>query len=164
MDTWLTRLRALDVRLLAAVAAALMLIVGVMWVVPTTPTSNSFTFDLARRGLSDARPIELDEAVQGNLVDGSDADFYRIDPSHGAHWLDIHMMNGSATLIPGIWIIDSAKKVIQDQTAEYVRRPGANIDVSLLAQPDMTYYVTVFGQRNTTGPYTLTVSQRTSGQ
>jgi hypothetical protein len=74
---WFDRIRALDVRLFAAVAAALMLIVGVMWVVPTTPNSNSFTFDAARRDISDARPIELASTVQGTLVDGSDVDFYR---------------------------------------------------------------------------------------
>src|SRR5262249_51200428 len=95
-ETWWSRIRGLDIRLVAAIAATLLLVIGVMWVVPTTPTSNSFTFDATRRKLSDARAIEPGKPVQGNLVDGSDADFYRIDPPQQAVWLDVHLTNGSA--------------------------------------------------------------------
>ena len=157
---WFDRIRALDVRLFAAVAAALMLIVGVMWVVPTTPNSNSFTFDAGRRDISDARPIELASTVQGTLVDGSDVDFYRINPLETPSHLDVRMTNGSAKLIPGLRIIDATKNVVQDKSEEYLRRPGAGIDSTFVAQPSMTYYIEVFGQRNTSGPYTLTVTRR----
>src|SRR4030095_16341978 len=152
---WFDRVRALDVRLFAAIAAALMLIVGVMWVVPTTPHSKSFTFDAARRDMSDARPIELASTVQGALVDGSDVDFYRINPTESPSHLDVRMTNGSVKLIPGLRILDATKNVVQDKTEEYLRRPGAGIDSTFAAQPRMTYYIEIFGQRNTSGPYTL---------
>ncbi|PYS33210.1 MAG: hypothetical protein DMG14_32345 [Acidobacteria bacterium] len=159
-ETWFGRVRSLDVRLLAGAAATLLLIIGVMWVVPTTPSSNNFTFDTARRGISDARAIELSKPVEGNIVDGSDMDFYRIDPLQSSYRLDVHMMNGSAKLVPGLRIFDATKSLIQDKTLEYVRKPGADIDCSFLAESNITYYVQVFSQRNTTGRYTLTVTVR----
>ena len=147
----------MDVRLLAAIAATLMLVIGVMWVVPTTPNSNNFRFDIPRRGLSDARPIEFAKPVQGNIVDGSDADFYRIGPLQGSLRLDVRL-DASAKLIPGLFIVDGAKNIVQEKTAEYVRSPGASISSSFPGQPGMTYYFQVFGQRNTTGSYALTVT------
>ena len=159
-DTWFGRVRATDVRVLAAIAATLLLIIGVMWIVPTTPNSNNFTFDTARRGMEDARPIELATPVQGNIVDGSDADFYRIDPLSSSFRLDVHMTNGSEKLIPAVRIFDATRSLVEEKTVEYLRTPGVNVDCSFLAQSRMTYYVQVFSQRNTTGRYTLTVTMR----
>src|SRR5262249_27764328 len=122
--------------------------------------SNSFIFDAARRGISDARPIELAKPVEGALVDGSDTDFYSISALQSSFRLDVHLMNGSAKLIPGLRIFDRTKNLVQDQAAEYIGKPGTSIDCSFIAQSNMTYYVQVFGQRNTTGPYTLTVTVR----
>jgi hypothetical protein len=155
---WLDRIRALDVRLLAAIAATLLLIGGVMWVVPTTPDSNSFTFDTERRSPSDARLIEPGSSVRGTLVDGSDTDFYRFGPFQAAKQVKLHLMNGSAELIPGLRVFDAARTLIADQTIDYVRKPGSDIDCSFSARPNITYYVQVLGQRNTTGPYTLTIT------
>jgi|SRR5262245_11980536 len=159
-ETPFARIRALDVRLVAAIAATLLLVIGVMWVVPTTPNSNSFTFDTSRRGISSARLIEFAKPVEGAIVDGSDADFYEIKQVQNPARLDIHMSCGAASLIPALRIFDGTKNIVQEKADEYVRRPGADINFSFLAQPNMTYYIQVFSQRNTTGPYTLTVTVR----
>ena len=160
-QTLFQRMRAIDLRIWAALVATLLLIGGVMWVVPTTPESNSFTFDSARRGIESARPIAMDQPVQGSLVDGSDADFYRVDSvGPAAVQIDMHLTNGSAKLIPGLRVFDSAKNLIVEKSSEYVRSPGTDIDCSFATKPDMPYYVQVFGQRNTTGPYTLIVTAR----
>src|SRR5262249_46371955 len=158
--SWLGRILELDVRLLASVAAALLLIVGVMWVVPTTPNSKSFTFEKARRGMSDARPIEVGQSTEGHIVDGSDEDFYRIDPLNASFRLDVRMKVGSPKMIPGLRIFDSSRNLIEDKTTEFLRQPGADIDCSFLAQSNMTYYLQVFTQRNTIGPYALSVEVR----
>jgi hypothetical protein len=159
-DTWFGRLRSLDVRVWAAAAATLMLVVGVMWVVPTTPNSKSFTFDTSRRNISSARPIELGTSIEGNLVDGSDTDFYRIGPLQAPSDVDVRMTNVSAKMIPGLLIFDGTPSLIQDKTAEYLRRPGAEIQSSFTAQANITYIVQILSQRNTAGPYTLTVTAR----
>jgi hypothetical protein len=159
-ETPFARIRALDVRLVAAIAATLLLVIGVMWVVPTTPNSNSFIFDTARRSISNARPIEFGRPVEGAIVDGSDSDFYQVKPVQKPARLDVHMSCGAANLIPALVIFDTSKNIVQEKTDEYVRRPGADIDFSFPAQSNMTYYVQVFSQRNTTGPYTLTVTVR----
>jgi hypothetical protein len=153
------RIRALDVRLLAAVAATLLLIIGVMWIVPTTPSSNSFTFDTDRRDFSSARALEFAKTVSGSIVDGSDTDFYEVGPVPGSFRLDVHM-TGSEKLIPALRILDATKTLIQEKSVEYVRQPGANIDTSFSAHSNTAYYIQVFSQRNTTGSYTLTVTQR----
>jgi hypothetical protein len=157
--TPLERLRALDIRLVAAAAATLMLVVGVMWVIPTTPNSNSFTFDTSRRSTSGARPIKFAETVSGAIVDGSDTDFYEVGAAPSALHLDVRM-TASDKLIPGLRIFDATNRLVQDKSMEYVRQPGANIETSFLAKSNMTYYVQVFSQRNTTGPYTLSLIPR----
>jgi hypothetical protein len=159
-ETWFGRIRSLDLRLLASIAATIMLVAGVMWVVPTTPNSNSFVFESDRRGLANARPIDLGKPRQGSIVDGSDADFYRIGPLQSASEMDVLMTNGSAKMIPGLRIFDGERGLLQDKTAEYLKKPGADIESSFKAEPNRTYYVQVFTQRNTTGTYTLTMTPR----
>ena len=158
--TFFERLRNLDIRVWAAIGAAILLIGGVMWIVPFTPDSSNFTFDTSRRDVAQARFIELGTPVPGNIVDGSDADFYRIKPAPSAVRMDVHMANGSKTLIPSIRIYDTTKNLVVEKSKEYVKSPGVDLDCTFLAQSRMTYYVEVMSQRNTIGPYTLTVSVR----
>jgi hypothetical protein len=158
--TLFDRLRTMDVRIWAAISAALMLIVGVMWVVPTTPESNSFRFETDRRGFSGARPIALDSTVQGALVDGSDVDFYRLDPLPKATHLNVHLANGSNKLIPAIRVFDARSNLVIEKGDDYVRSSGIDADCPFLAQPSTTYYVQVLSQRNTSGDYALTITAR----
>ena len=151
---------AVDIRLLAAIGAALLLVAGVMWVVPTTPDSNNFKFSSARRNMSDARPIEIGAQTEGRIVDATDADFYRITPLQSSYRLDVRMKSGSPTMIPGLRIYDAAQNLIQDKAPDYQRRPGSEIEASFLAQSNTIYYVEVFTQRNTPGPYSLIVNRR----
>jgi hypothetical protein len=153
--TWLARIREIDVRIWAAAGAALLLIGGVMWVVPTTPESTNFTFENTRRDISHARPIEMAKPIDGKLVDGSDIDIYRLDPIAGGLEVHVHIDSSSTTLIPALIVYDSAKNTIGEKQS-----PGGNLDYSFLAQPNMTYYVQVWGRRSTTGPYTLSISTR----
>ncbi len=86
----------MDVRVWASIGAALLLIAGVMWTIPTTPDSNNFKFETVRRDISQARPIEIAKPIQGKIVDGSDTDLYRIDPAPGFGRLEmsVHIDNG----------------------------------------------------------------------
>jgi hypothetical protein len=143
------RIRKIDVRIIASAAAALLLIVGVMWTIPTTPESNEFTFDAARRTLSNATPIEINQPIAGQIVDGSDIDFYRIRSGKDGQLLQIHVGKDSGTLLTALDVYDADKKLV-----------GEKLDgnYSFVAQPNATYYIQVSGQRSTTGDYTLTVS------
>ena len=159
-DTWFRRIRKLDIRLWAAAAATLMLVAGVMWVVPTTPSSKTFTFETTRRSMEHALQLEFGTTAGGTLVDGSDTEFYRFGPIQDAVRIDVHMANRSPKMIPGLRIFDETRNLIQDQTEEYVRRPGANIEFSFMAESNRTYFVQVLSQRNTIGEYSLTVEAR----
>jgi len=142
------RIRKIDVRIIASAAAALLLIVGVMWTIPTTPESNEFTFDAARRTLSNATPIEINQPIAGQIVDGSDIDFYRIRSGKSGQ-LQIHIGKDSGTLLTALDVYDANKKLVGEKLVG---------DYSFLAQANATYYIQVSGQRSTTGEYTLTIS------
>jgi len=151
---WFAGIRTIDIRLIAAAGAALLLIGAVMWTIPTTPDSNSFTFDQPRRDFSSARPLEINKPVQGRIVDGSDADYYRFRSGSGGR-VQIHVRNDSGTLIPALDIYDTTKKLIDEKL-------GAGD--SLLAQANTIYYIQISGQRSTTGPYTLIVNDSADSQ
>jgi len=161
MVSWFERMRSWDIRVWASIGASLLLIAGVMWTIPFTPDTTNFTFDTTRRDIANAHEIQIDQPLNGQLVDGSDTDFYRIAPLPGAVRLDVHMGNGSTKLIPALRVYDSAKNIVAEKSKEVLRTPGANLDCSFIAQSDRTYYLQVLSQRNTSGPYTLTVSVRT---
>ncbi len=155
------RIRSWDIRIWAAIGASLLLIVGVMWTVPFTPDATNFTYETRRRDLANARPIELDQAVNGQLVDGSDTDFYSVPPMQSSVRMDVHLANGSQKLIPAVRVYDTAQNIVVEKSKENLQHPGSNIDCTFLADSNRTYYVQVSGQRNTSGPYTLTVTVRT---
>jgi hypothetical protein len=161
MVSWFERMRSWDIRIWASIGASLLLIAGVMWTVPFTPDATNFTFDTSRRDVASARIIELNQPIQGQLVDGSDTDFYRIAPRQSSVRLDVHLANGSPKLIPALRVYDTSKNLIVEKSKELLKTPGANLDCTFLASSNRTYYVQVFGQRNTSGLYTLNVSVRT---
>src|SRR2546426_2276745 len=105
---WFAGIRTIDIRLIAAAGAAVLLIGGVMWTIPTTPDSNSFTFDLPRRGFSGARAIEINKPDQGKLVDGNDIDYYRVRSRPRGRFY-IHVSTESAKLAPAPHIYRAAK-------------------------------------------------------
>ena len=142
------RVRKTDVRIIASVAAALLLIAGVMWTIPTTPESNNFTFDSARRNLSNAKLIEINQPIAGQIVDGSDIDYYRIGSGPGGNFR-VHVAKDSGTLLTALDVYDANKTLIEEKLGS---------DSSFIAQPNATYYIQVSGQRSTTGDYTLTVT------
>src|SRR5437879_2276244 len=109
-DTLLARVRKIDVRIIAAAAAALLLIVGVMWTIPTTPESNEFRFDAARRNLSNAKSISLNQPLSGQIVDGSDIDYYQISSEPGGP-IRIHVAKDSGSLIPALDVYDTNQKL-----------------------------------------------------
>src|SRR2546428_9801539 len=151
---WFAGIRTIDIRLIAAAGAAVLLIGGVMWTIPTTPDSNSFTFDLSRRDFSSARPLEINKPVQGRIVDGSDVDYYRFSSRSGGRF-QIHVRSDSGTLIPALDIYDATKKLIDEKLSA---------DDSLVAQPNTVYYIQISGQRSTIGPYTLIVNDSPDSQ
>jgi hypothetical protein len=154
------RMRSWDIRIWASIGASLLLIAGVMWTVPFTPDASNFTFDTNRRDVANARLIDLGQRIDGQLVDGSDTDYYRIAPLKASVRLDVHMANGSQKLIPALRVYDSSKNLVVQKAKEYLKSPGADLDCTFLAESNRIYYVQIFSQRNTTGPYGLTVSIR----
>jgi hypothetical protein len=161
MSSIFDRIRSWDIRIWAGIGASILLILGVMWTVPFTPDATNFTYETRRRDLASARPIELDQVVEGQLVDGSDTDFYSIEPQKAAVRIDVHFVNGSPKLIPALRVYDTSQNIVIEKGHEYLQHPGANVDCTFLAESNRRYYVQILGQRNTSGPYNFTVTVRT---
>ena len=152
--TWFERLRGLDVRLLAAIGACLLLIVAIVVTLPKGPDSSNVVLDPVPPGhdMFHAKAIELDQAIEAN-IDGKDTDFYRVKLIGARGYLRVHISH-STTLIPGVRIYASDKNTVGEY---YFDDAGANVDYPFLAQPDTTYYLQIWGARGTIGTYTLTV-------
>jgi hypothetical protein len=158
LAAWFARIRTMDVRILAAIGATLLLVFGVMWTVPTTPSSDRFTFDASRRGISSARPLAIDGPIDGRLVDGSDTDYYKLNPT--ATPVRIHLrVSPASSLILGLRVFDSTGNLIVENPTDHVPSPGGDIDGSFQAHPGTIYYVQVFSHRNTTGSYRLNATE-----
>ena len=152
--TWFERLRGLDVRLLAAIGACLLLIVAIVVTLPKGPDSSNVVLDPVPPGhdMFHAKAIALDQAIEAN-IDGKDTDFYRVKSIGARGYLRVHISH-STTLIPGVRIYASDKNTVGEYRFDHA---GANGDYPFLAQPDTTYYLQIWGARGTIGTYTLTV-------
>ena len=72
--------------------------------------------------------------------------------------MDVHFANGSPKLIPALRVYDTSQSIVVEKSREYLQHPGSNADCTFLAESNRIYYVQILGQRNTSGPYTLTVT------
>ena len=99
--------------------------------------------------------IPVGKAIEADIMDGQDSDFYQIKTA-AAGTAKVSLENRSTTLQPGIAAYDANKSAIgqrEDGTA------GANLEYSFPVQPNLAYYVQVYGHWHTSGSYTLTVTQ-----
>jgi hypothetical protein len=130
------RLRDVDVRLLGAIAAALLLIFGVEFSLPNGPDSSNLTFDPApRRDISHAKPIEIDKSIESKITSAKDTDFYQLKSMGTGGYLSVHIGNESKTLIPELRVYDSNKNTIGET---------GDLDYPFLAQANATYYLQVW--------------------
>jgi tetratricopeptide (TPR) repeat protein len=101
-----------------------------------------------------AHKIELGQAVEANIMDSDDTDFYSFQsPRSGT--VAIYIENRSSTLIPALTTFSSDKR--NTGFAPDVRTGGANLRHTMAVQENQTYFLQVWSQASTSGKYTLTV-------
>ena len=101
-----------------------------------------------------AKPIAIGKPVEADIMDAQDTDFYQIR-TVAAGPARVSLDNRSTTLQPGIVLYDAQKSSLgqrEDATA------GANLEYAIPVQPNLTYYVQIYGHYHTGGAYTLTVN------
>ena len=101
-----------------------------------------------------AKPIAIGKPIEADIMDAQDTDFYQIR-TVAAGTARVSLDNRSTTLQPGIVLYDAQKSSLgqrEDATA------GANLEYAIPVQPNLTYYVQIYGHYHTGGAYTLTVN------
>ncbi len=99
-----------------------------------------------------ATPIGLNQAIEANIMDNLDVDYYQVQAS--GNRLTAHVSNKSTTLSPMIGLFDSQKNRI-DQSGTYTA--GGDYELSCGATPGQTYYIEIWGRDGSAGAYVLTV-------
>lgn len=110
---------------------------------PYEPNDDAFT----------ATPIKLGQALEANIMDGADVDWYRLSGVN-AKTVTVHLENQSNTLQPAIRVHNADKSVAQEWAS--ANAEGANLESSFTAEPGKDYYLVVtsyYGR--TAGKYKL---------
>lgn len=103
--------------------------------------------------LASAKPLKTGAAVEGNVMDKADEDWYRVSAVPGAG-IKVALENLSDTLTPDIQIRDAQKNQIAH---EYRTSGGANVEVVAKSQPGADYIVRVASFGGNAGKYRLKV-------
>jgi len=106
-----------------------------------------------------ANPIQLNASVQAVAPDSADRDFFKFTtPPIYRDSIRIVLENKSTTLRPQITVYSSDKSDLG--IGSYKTTPGADMEVSLFATPQTTYFVGVNPFGDYPGAYTLRVEPR----
>ncbi len=104
-----------------------------------------------------AKAISSEELIEGHIMDGADADYYRIKMSSKNSTVVVSINNPSTTLRPQIALFDEDKHKFWENNG-YNWTPGQDLEHSFEAEADSVYYLAVSGY-DSTGPYQLKVSK-----
>ena len=107
-----------------------------------------------------ARKIPLHQPIEANIMDAQDTDHYAfVAPRTGKISIDIR--NRSATLVPALTTF--APDMRNSGFGPDLRTPGANLHHTITVEAFQMYYIQVWSQGNSSGDYTLTVSEGDTG-
>jgi hypothetical protein len=107
--------------------------------------------------ISQAKPIPVGTAVEANIMDGQDKDFYVLKTGGSAGTLTATLENGSTTLLPGLAVFDGNRHQIKGGWDCASQEALARQVCSFPADAGATYYVQVWGVSGTAGAYKLIV-------
>lgn len=101
-----------------------------------------------------SRRIPIGEAVQANIMDADDTDFYSFQsPRKGT--VTVEIRNESETLIPGVTTFNTDRRNMG--FGPEMRKPGASLHHTIDVDKDRIYYIQVWSQAGSAGAYTLRV-------
>ncbi len=105
----------------------------------------------------EAKPISLGTAVEANIMDNQDVDYYVIRTSGDTHPLAISVKNHTNTLRPQIslWAGDKGH-ITNNVNYDHQITPGQDASLTRKVEPRTTYFISIRGF-GTQGDYRLTV-------
>jgi len=123
---WFGRLRGVDIRLVAAIGATLLLIFAIAVTLPNGPDSGNVIFDPApRHDISHAERVELDKPIESRIMREKDAELLSGEIDGGVRLLTVHVNNESKTFIPKCASLTAIETAPARQT---LMAPGANLE------------------------------------
>jgi hypothetical protein len=101
--------------------------------------------------ISSAHPIPVGQPIDANIMDGEDTDFYSFVADRTGK-MEVTLESQSPALIPAFTTFGPDKQPI-----EYVTVRGGILTRPIDVREHEVYYVEVWGQAKSSGPYTLRV-------
>jgi tetratricopeptide (TPR) repeat protein len=106
----------------------------------------------------DPADIELGKQIIANIMDGDDVDFFRFNTAATGATVTADIGNRShQTLQPGVAVFDADKSALPGTWND---TPGANLHHSFHVQPNVAYYIQIYGRSHSSGDYTLILTQQ----
>ncbi len=103
-----------------------------------------------------ANPLNLDQPMEAEVKDVSDADYFTFTtPAPPRDRFEISIVNRSQTLAPHLRIFDSNQMLLS--SAKETHQPGESTKMLFSPEPNSTYFVNISGENDTVGAYTLRV-------
>jgi uncharacterized protein YutE (UPF0331/DUF86 family) len=101
-----------------------------------------------------ARRIETGRAIQANIMDATDTDFYSfVAPRTGS--ISVSIQNRSVTLIPALTTFSAEMR--HTGFGPDIRTPGAHLRHQFDVVENQTYFIQVWSENNTYGEYSVTI-------
>jgi hypothetical protein len=104
--------------------------------------------------IASARPIEVGQTIDANIMTAEDTDFYSFVADRTGQ-LEVTVQGQSRTLIPALTTFGPDQEAIQYAVDSL--EPGAKVVRPIMVMEHEVYYLQVWGQAKSSGPYTLVV-------
>jgi hypothetical protein len=101
-----------------------------------------------------ASRIQVGTAIQANIMDADDTDFYAFESPAGGT-VTIDLQTRSSTLIPALTTFGTDKRNMG--FGPDIRTPGQSLRHTMAVEAHQTYYLQVWAQGGTAGEYSLTI-------
>ena len=103
-----------------------------------------------------ANTIAVDQPVEAEIKDTTDADFFRfITPPPPRDRFAISLQNRSRTLRPHVRLFDKQELIMP--LGRESREAGESYELIFSPEPNSTFFINVFGDHDSFGAYTLTI-------
>jgi len=119
----------------------------------TVKSTKAFDPNEPNDDIYSARKITVGSEVDANIMDADDTDFYSfVSPRNGTVTVDVRP---NATMVPALSTFTPDMR--SSGFGPDVRTPGAPLHHTIAVEQGATYYIQVWSQARSSGPYTLVI-------
>jgi hypothetical protein len=106
--------------------------------------------------LRSANAVTVDQPLEAEIKDVTDVDYFSfVTPAPPRDRFEISIVNRSKTLAPHLRLFDSQELLMPLGSESH--EPGESSSLVFSPEPNSTFYLNIFGEKDSSGAYTLTV-------